>query len=85
MKTITLRDIPPRLLRLIRERARKQRISANRAVLSMLEDHLPRAEKNADGLYHDLDHMAGSISDEEAALLLESLAAQRTIDQETWK
>ena len=85
MKTITLRDIPPRLLRLIVQRARKRRISANRAVLSLLEDSLPRAEKAADGFYHDLDHMAGSISSQEADLLFQSLAAQRTIDEETWK
>ena len=38
-----------------------------------------------DGLHHDLDHLAGSWSADEAAEFDKDLAAQRKIDQELWR
>jgi len=59
MKAITLRNIPPEVQKGIRKRARRKRISANRAVIELLQERLAAPRRGKDGLYHDLDHLFG--------------------------
>ncbi len=66
MKAITLRNIPPEVQKGIRERARRKRISANRAVIELLQERLAVPRREKDGLYHDLDHLFGSWTAEQA-------------------
>jgi len=66
MKAITLRNIPPKVQKGIRERTRQKRISANRAVIELLEERLAVPQRGKDGLYHDLDHLFGSWTAEQA-------------------
>lgn len=66
MKAITLRDIPPKVQKVIRDRARRQRISADRAVIELLEERVEVPQRGEDGLYHDLDDLFGTMSAEEA-------------------
>jgi hypothetical protein len=66
MKAITLRNIPPKVQKGIRERTRQKRISANRAVIELLQERLEVPQRGKDGLYHDLDHLFGTMSAEEA-------------------
>ena len=40
MKAVTLRNLPPKLDRTIRQRARQKRVSVNKAVIALLEEHL---------------------------------------------
>ena len=40
MKAITLRNLPPNLDKAIRKRARAKRMSVNKAVIGLLEEHL---------------------------------------------
>jgi len=66
MKAITLRNIPPKVQKGIRERTRQKRISANRAVIELLQERLEVPRREKDGLYHDLDYLFGTWSAEEA-------------------
>ena len=82
MKAITLRNIPPKVQKGIRERARRKRISANRAVIELLEERLEVPRRGEDGLYHDLDHLFGTMSAEEADELQRFVMEQREFDKQ---
>lgn len=82
VKAITIRDIPPRLAREISERARLNKTSFNRTVIDMLTE---RQQPNKRKTYHDLDHLAGTWSNQEADAFAAALKGQRTIDPEDWK
>jgi len=86
MKQVTLRNLPPELVRIIRRKADEQRTSINKAVISLLEESVGiRGKKKDRPLYHDLDPLAGSWTKEEAAAFEKALARQRMIDPDLWK
>ncbi|HYX23762.1 MAG TPA: hypothetical protein VFC23_06380 [Thermoanaerobaculia bacterium] len=83
MTAITLRNIPPKLQEVIRQRASTDGLSLNKTVLRMLEE---AAGQTASGreLHDDLDQLAGTWSTEEAAAFEAALAEQRRVDPELW-
>jgi plasmid stability protein len=85
MKAVTLRNLPPKLDRTIRERAKEKGVSVNKVVIGLLQDHLGESERRTVRRYHDLDELAGSWSKEEAAAFERALAKQRGIDPEMWR
>lgn len=86
MKAITIRNIPPDLARLIRQRAKAERTSLNRTVIHLLEESVGGPKKaGPEGPYYDLDPLAGRWTAEEAAAFNAALAGQRQIDSELWK
>ena len=85
MKAITLRNIPADLSRRIERRAKEKGSSLNRTVIQILNDALGTSIRRAAKLHHDLDHLAGSWSEDEAREFDEDLAAQRKIDPELWQ
>lgn len=87
MKAITLRNLPPDLVRVIRQKAEEKGTSINKAVISLLEERagLRDGKKREKHLYHDLEGLAGSWTKEEALEFEKGLAAQRTIDPDLWK
>ena len=86
MKAITIRNLPPRVARIIRQKARAEQTSINKTVIRLLEERAasksPGAKK---AVYHDLDALAGSWSKKDAATFARHLRSQRTIDPELWK
>ena len=66
MKSITVRNIPPEVAKLIRDRARRKRLSANRAVLDLLLERAGQQTVQPEPLHHDLDELAGPWSRREA-------------------
>ena len=85
MKAITLRNLPPDLDKAIRKRARGKRMSVNKAVIGLLEDHLTQDKTKRAELHHDLDALCGSWTEESAAAFDRVLVKQRTINQTLWK
>jgi plasmid stability protein len=86
MKAVSVRNLPPAVSRAIRERASRDRMSASRAVIALLEEATGRKRPHSAARVHtDLDHLAGVWSREEAARFERCLAAQRTIDPDIWK
>lgn len=65
MTIISLRHMPSKLQEAIRRRAGKDGLSLNKTVHE---------------LHHDLDHLAGTWSDQEAADFDATLLEQRTVD-----
>lgn len=85
MKMITLRNLPASLDRTIRQRAKKNGVSVNKVIISLLQDRLGESELRPVRRYHDLDGLAGSWSKQEAEVFEKTLAQQRAIDPEMWK
>jgi hypothetical protein len=87
MKQITLRDIPPKVKKTVQREAERKGLSLNKAFISLLEQAVggkaPAKKKRV--LYHDLDHLAGLWSREEAAAFNKGLKVQRKVDAELWK
>jgi hypothetical protein len=78
MNTITVRNMPPAVARAIREKAKKERISLNRAVISLLEEATGIGQpKKKEVLHHDLDRFAGCWTQEEYDEFMEALREQR--------
>jgi hypothetical protein len=86
MKAVTLRNLPPELARIIRQRAGESRSSINRAVIGLLEEGVGiRPKRGIKPLYHDLDALAGAWTKEAGAVFDKALLRQRGIDPELWK
>jgi hypothetical protein len=83
MTAITLRNIPPKLQEAIRRRAGMDGLSLNKTVIRMLEEAAGQRTTGRE-LHHDLDHLAGTWSDEEAAAFESALIEQRRVDPELW-
>lgn len=85
MKTVTLRNIPVALNRMISARGRAKKMSLNKAVLDLLEEHLGDSIPSKTPEHHDLDDLAGVWSEQEADDFDRALAKQRSIDRDLWK
>jgi hypothetical protein len=85
MKAITVRNIPPHVARLIERKARQDKTSLNRAVVSLLEQGSSVRENGKRTVHRDLDFLFGSWTKEEADAFDADLAEQRKIDPELWK
>lgn len=86
MRALTLRNIPPELARFIRQKASKERLSLNKAVIRLLEECTGSpGRKKEKRLYHDLDTLAGSWTKREAGEFEQVLRRQRAIDEDLWK
>jgi hypothetical protein len=85
MTAITLRNIPSKLQEVLRQRAGKEGLSLNKTVLRMLEEAAGQRSAGGRQLHDDLDHLAGTWSDEEAALFDAALVEQRKVDPELWR
>jgi hypothetical protein len=80
MKTIKIRNIPPAVARTIRERASRESISTNRAVISFLQEATRTKRPRVAAPHQDLDDLAGTWSREESVEFERALRAQRTVD-----
>jgi len=82
MKQITIRSIPDEVKRTVQKEAERKGVSLNRAIISLLERAVrtKAPEKKKRVLYHDLDHLAGLWSREEAAEFDRNLKAQRKVN-----
>ena len=86
MKAITLRNLPPEVARTVQQRAKQKKTSINKAVIELLEESAGgKAKKKAPARYHDLDHLAGTWTKEEADAFDKIVKSFRTIDPDLWK
>lgn len=86
MKTITIRKIPPDLAREIEAKAGREGTSLARAVIRLL---LRATGLSPDGerreRWDDLDALAGTWTEDEAAEFDRTLGEQRRVDPEVWR
>jgi hypothetical protein len=84
MTAITLRNIPTKLQEVIQRRAGRDGLSLNKTVIRMLEEAAGQRTTTGRELHHDLDHLAGTWSNEEAEAFETALVEQRKVDPELW-
>ena len=85
MNAITVRNLPPAVAKAVRERARAQKLSLNKAIVSLLEEATGAGTAKKRIAHHDLDRFFGTWTKEEADAFDEALREQRQIDPEMWK
>ena len=56
MNPITVRNLPPAVARAVREKARKEKMSLNKAVVRLLEEATGVERPSGKVVHHDLDH-----------------------------
>ena len=85
MSSITVRNLPPKVAKAIREKAKKERLSTNKAVIKLLEEATGASRASGRVLQHDLDRFFGTWTKKEADAFDEALREQRQIEPEMWK
>jgi hypothetical protein len=85
MNAITVRNLPPAVARAVREKARKEKLSLNKAIVRLLEEATGATERRKRVLHHDLDRFFGTWTPEEADAFDQALREQRQIDPEMWR
>jgi len=81
---ITVRNLPPEVARIVRDKARRENLSLNKAVARMLEE-IASPVKGKRVLHHELDRFFGTWTRKEADAFDRALQQQRQIDPEMWK
>jgi hypothetical protein len=83
MSAITLRNLPAAVAKAVKEKARKERVSLNKAVVRLLEEATGVARRKEKIVHHDLDHFSGTWSQAEYDEFMAELREQRQVDAET--
>ena len=84
MSAITVRNLPPAVVKAVKEKARREKLSLNKAIVALLEEAtVSRTGKNV--RHRDLDHLAGSWSEQEYEQITSAVREQRQVDPEMWK
>lgn len=77
MIAITVRNLPPAVVKAIKEKARKEKLSLNRAIVRLLEQATGTDSGKQNVVHHDLDHFAGAWSEAEYEEFMAALWEQR--------
>jgi len=88
MNAITVRNLPPAVARAVKEKARKEKLSLNKAIIKLLEEATGQRKDRPTKpvVHHDLDHLFGVWTKEEADEFDAFLKEHRSIlDPEMWK
>jgi len=85
MKTISIRGIDPDTDRVIKDRAQQNNLSVNQWILQALKKATGTGKEPRFKKYHDLDHLAGTWSKEDAKEFNKTMRMFEKIDEEIWK
>jgi plasmid stability protein len=85
LRPLTLRNLPPAVARAVKERAARDGVSLNKAVIRMLEEGLKAPRRKPGPIGHALDGFIGVMSAAEADELDRIVAEGRKIDPELWR
>jgi len=80
MNAITVRNLPPAVAKAVKDRARKEKLSLNKAIVSLLAEATGSGSGRKRVVNHDLDHLAGTWSEAEYREFMSALREQRQID-----
>jgi plasmid stability protein len=85
MATMTLRGIDEKTAEALRERAQKEGTSVNAVTLRLIRESLGLDKRKRNVIHNDLDHLAGTWSQEEVAEFERNTAVFEKVDEEIWK
>jgi len=80
--SFNLRGIPTEVMSMLKQEAKRLHISVNVLILKMIEQGLGFSRPKRK--YHDLDHLAGTWSEEEAEEFENNTKYFEKIDKELW-
>jgi hypothetical protein len=82
---MTLRGVDEAIAGALKEKARQEDSSVNAVMLRILRESLGIEKKRRGAVYHDLDHLAGTWSDQDAAEFENATAVFEKVDEDMWK
>ncbi|MFH7327122.1 hypothetical protein [Desulfurivibrio sp. C05AmB] len=85
MSTITLRGVDPQLAQSLKERAKQENSSVNALLLTIIKESLGLEKKQRRKRYNDLDHLAGTWSERDAAEFEQAISSFETVDENLWQ
>ena len=85
MNAITVRNLPPEVAKAVKEKARKEKLSLNKAVVRLLEEAMGAEKEKKKVVHHDLDRFFGTWTKQEADAFDEAMREHRQVDPEMWK
>ena len=87
MRQLTVRGISIELHHALRSRAGDRDLSINRYVLAILQRAVGQTggRHQTEVEFHDLDHLAGTWTQQELGDFEKHLVAQRPVDEELWR
>lgn len=85
LRPLTIRNLPPAVARAVKERAARDGVSLNKAVIRMLEESLKAARRKPGPIGNALDAFIGVWTEEEAKEFEKAVAEERKIDPELWR
>lgn len=87
MRQLTVRGFDDRLVRKIKGLAEREGVSLNQAVLRLLREGAGLAERSepANVVGDALDHLIGTWTDEQAAVVEDAVADFERIDEAMWE
>ena len=85
MKTISIRGIDPETDRVIKARSQQDNLSVNQWILQVLKMATGTGKEPRFQKYHDLEHLAGTWSKEEAKEFSKTMRMFERVDGELWK
>lgn len=80
-----LRGISPKMMLYLKQQAQKKHTSVNSLILRYIEQGVGIQKTSKRKLYHDLDHLAGTWTNQDVKLFEENTKAFEQIDEELWK
>jgi len=85
MTSLNIRGLDDETAARLKEAARARGVSVNRHALELLRRGLGLVPRSRSERHHDLDHLAGTWTAEDADELAKALAAFEQIDEELWR
>jgi hypothetical protein len=85
MNPLTIRKIPSPVEKAIREKAAREHVSLNKAVVGMLEESVTGRQTAKARRYNDLDWLFGTWNKKQLDDFQKRLAEIRKIDPELWQ
>lgn len=85
MTTMTLRGIDDTVAAALKERARREDTSVNAVMLKILRESLGIEKKKRTVVHHDLDHLAGTWTEQDAAEFASATAVFEKVDEDMWQ
>jgi plasmid stability protein len=85
MSTMTLRGIDEKTAEALKERAQKEGTSVNAVTLRLIRESLGLDKRKRNVIYSDLDHLAGTWSQEQVSEFERNTAVFEKVDEEIWK
>ncbi len=79
-----LRGVSSQVMTLLKRQAKEQKTSVNILILKLIEQGIGYSKKSKKIVYHDLDKLAGTWSDQESKTIKKNIRSFEKIDKELW-